>query len=191
MAEVVNVRGLLVVQQRALLRDRIGEDAFGAVLAELDPFDRRTYEEATALSWCPQPVVRRVTRRVAERAGIEPEHLAAQVVRESVAKACRGPWAVLLRFTSQEALVRRTGMLFARAFDRGDVTATWHGDGSGTVRLTGWPSPDPMDVASLRAGIAAVLAAAGWESDVTGEVLPDGLECRVRTWVSQRASRTD
>lgn len=184
MSAEVNVRGLLVQQQRALLKERIGREAFEAVLEELGPAERQTYEEATTLSWCPQPVVRRVTRRVAERTKVDPERLTAQVVRQSVADACHGPWAVLLRFASDEALVRRTSMLFARAFDRGDVSASWHGHGHGTIRLTGWPTPDPMDVASLGAGIVAVLAAAGRGSEITSRALPDGMECEVRTWLS-------
>jgi hypothetical protein len=104
---VVRVRGLLVLSQRRLMERMAGAPTVQAALARVEPALRVAYEEASVLSWVPQPAVRAVTREVAHAMAISPVTLAERVVSASVKELCDGPWNVLLRMVSDDALIRR------------------------------------------------------------------------------------
>lgn len=177
---VVSVRGLLVLGQRRLMERMAGVAAMQAALARLEPEVRAAYEEASVLSWVPQPAVRAVTREVALAMGISPVALAERVVSASVKELCEGPWNVLLRMVSDDALIRRAATLFARSFDMGAIDCRLVDDGSLVLTLTGWPDPHEMDLASVTAGMLAALNAVGRQARVEQRPLPDGAVYTVR-----------
>lgn len=177
---VVRVRGLLVLSQRRLMERMAGAPTVQAALARVEPALRVAYEEASVLSWVPQPAVRAVTREVAHAMAISPVTLAERVVSASVKELCDGPWNVLLRMVSDDALIRRAATLFARSFDAGELASRALEDGSLVLTLTGWPDVDEMDRASVAAGMLATLGAVGRSAQVEQRALPDGAIYTVR-----------
>lgn len=157
----------------------MGADGIEAILASLPDGERAQYRDASALSWVPQPVVREVTRRVAERLGRTGEELAEQIVHASVEELCSGPWNALLRWTSDEALITRASSLFARSFDVGRIEVRRVGEAIEVV-LSGWPEAERMDLVSLKAGLHATLASAGRAARVELTRQPDGARYLVR-----------
>lgn len=157
----------------------LGADAVAAAIDALSPAMGQEYRDASVLSWVSQPAVREVTREVARRAGLSGEALAERIVRDSVLELCRGPWNVLLRLTSDEALIERAAALFARSFDAGRIRAQRSAD---TVELVleGWPRPDRMDLVSIRAGISATLEAVGRRAEIELTPQPSGARFVVR-----------
>lgn len=143
------------------MQKRCGPERFERALTTLPPRDREEYEHVSSLGWVRQDVARAATRAVAMELGVDPVALAGEVVEESVAHALRGVWAVLLRNTSDEALVSRAATIFEKSFDRGTFRASQLGPGRAQIVLEGWPSPHEMDVASIARSIAAALAVAG------------------------------
>lgn len=83
-----------------------------------------------------------MTRRVAAEVGRSPVAFAERVVSESVLDLCRGPWNVLLRLASDEALIARSAAIFQRAFDAGTLQTTLLGPGEVEVALRGWPTAE-------------------------------------------------
>lgn len=175
----MRVRGLLVLSQRRLMERVAGKVAVCNAIDKLCERERRAYLEASVLSWVPQPVVRSVTRSVAEELGETGDSFAERIVHMSVLDACRGPWNALLRMTSNEALIRRTAALFARSFDRGRVEVRAHGQNFEMV-LDGWPECESMDLVSVRAGIVATLESIGRGARVEIRPTADG----ARYWIT-------
>jgi hypothetical protein len=140
---------------------------------------RASYDEATILSWVPQEAVREVTRRVAANLAMSPVELAERVVTDSVSSLCVGPWNILLRLTSDEALVSRAATIFQRAFDTGLIETRSIAEGEVELILRGWPAADEMDLASLSAGIRATLGSVGRMCRIERSRTSDGALYRV------------
>jgi hypothetical protein len=175
----IRVRGALVTRQRAYMESFAGRAAVASAVASLPSALRASYDEASMLSWVPQEAVREVTRRVATSLSMSPVDLAERVVTDSVSSLCAGPWNILLRLTSDEALVSRAAAIFQRAFDAGSVETRLLAEGEVELVLRGWPGADDMDLASLSAGIRATLGAVGRTSRVERSRTSDGALFRV------------
>jgi hypothetical protein len=177
----VNVRGVLVLRQRALMEGMAGRTVVQEVVASLgDPVMRASYEEASILSWVPQRAVRDVTSGVARAMGMSDVALAERVVERSVTELCTGPWNILLRMTDDDALIGRAAALFARSFDRGGIEVRRAADGVIEVILSGWPDAHEMDLASLAAGMLATLRSVGRDAVIERRARVGGQIYRVR-----------
>ncbi len=153
----IRVRGMLVLSQRRLIERKLGHEAVQAGLRELTEAERVEYDNATILSWVPQNAVRTFTRAAAESAGMDPSTLVHDVVRESVEFVCRGPWKVMLKLTSDEALLRRSAMLFSRSFDQGELRISRISANQYRMAVSNWPEAEELDFISLEAGVRAIL----------------------------------
>jgi hypothetical protein len=157
-----------------------GRAVVARAVASLPNALRASYEDATLLSRVPQEAVREVTRRVADELAMDPVSLAERVVSDSVSGLCAGPWNILLRLTSDEALVSRAATIFQRAFDAGMIETRLVSEGDVELTLRGWPGADEMDLASLSAGIRATLASVGRAGRVERSRTSDGALYRVK-----------
>ena len=152
--------GLLLEQSRVMQR-MLGAERFEQGLSLMPPECRAELEGLTMLSWCSHATVLAVSRAMAEVAGMPPEQFVDQVVRESLAKTFRGIWRVLLTFNSDEALVKRTSLIYSKTCDRGWMKAALVRPGLATVRMGGWPEIDTLDAVAFAAGIETVMRLAG------------------------------
>lgn len=90
-------------------------------------------------------------------------------------------WRVFLRFTGDEAIVRRAASIYARTRSRGTMTARLVGPGRGVAEVTGWASIPPRDVRALGVSIAAFLRLAGRTNvAVQGEKTAAGARWQIR-----------
>ncbi len=143
------------------MQRRCGAARFERALETLPSVVREEYDQATALGWTQQATVREATRAVALELDVDPIELAAQVVEESVAQSLRGVWSILVRNTSDEALVSRAATIFGKSFDAGKFRAEALTAGRVRVVIEGWPRAHDMDIASIARGIVAILEVAG------------------------------
>lgn len=183
MSTSIRVRGALVLSQRAHMERIAGRATVRRAIDALPPGLRDAYDDASMLSWVPQRAVRDVTRLVANDLGMSAVGLAERIVRTSVTELCAGPWNILLRLSSDEALLSRATSIFARAFDVGRIDTTVQEGGAIEVVLRGWPAADDMDIASVSAGIRATLEAVGRLARVQHVRTPDGARYRVHVSV--------
>ena len=63
--------------------------------------------------------------------------------------------------TSDDAIIRRTPLFFARGLSRGELSARMTNRGEAEIRLTGWPGVSLMQLNGISAAIEAVLLCAG------------------------------
>jgi len=180
--EIPRASGALVAKERKVLEALVGEATVQRALAELPTEIRSEYETITPLTKIPTDTVERVYAAVAEQAGRDVFQMHRDVVRLGVEQALKTIWRVLLRFTGDEALVRRTPLFFNRGLSKGQLEAKMVRPGKAEIRLTGWAQVSELQVNGIAAAIETVLACAG-RNAVRVESYPtlDGA-CLIATW---------
>jgi hypothetical protein len=134
------------------------------------------------LSWCRHSTATEVTVRVGLALGKRPEAFQAVVVKTGVERTVAGPWGVLLRMASDEALVKRTALIYSKTCDRGRLTANTLGPGQVDLTLSEWPDVPDLAIVAIAAGIEAVLQSVGRRASVKWTRKPTTVlfEVRVR-----------
>lgn len=156
--------GLTVQNSRQSLEEIAGREVVERALAELSPADRDEYLSVGPDSWLPVRIADEVQRAVAREAGIPVGEFAGFVrsfSHRSVERMVSTVWKVLLRFTSDKALVERTPDLFSKTYNVGRLSAVVDGPGRGTLVLEDWPGISDEQMIGTAAGIEAVLQTAG------------------------------
>lgn len=150
------VRGLLDVAREAL-----GDETVERGLSATAPAERAAVTQSLPGSWVPLDTVERVFAALAHAAERDLASLHVELARLSVERALKTFWRLLLRFTSDEALVSRTPVIFGKAYNRGRIVPSIPAPGRGEIELVDWPDMPDWPIRGTRAGIEAVLRAAG------------------------------
>jgi hypothetical protein len=180
-AQETRIFGAVLLEQRKVLRELAGDDVLARVIAQL-PEDRRAeYEGLTLLSWCRHSTATNVIGGVGQALGKRPEVFQAEVVRAGVERLFGGMWKVLIRFSSDEALIKRSALLYSKACDRGRLSAEPLGPGHVKLVLSEWPDVPDMAVIALVAGIESVLEVVGRKPTITWKREPPLVVFDVRT----------
>jgi hypothetical protein len=160
-AEETRIFGAVLLEQRRVMRELAGEEVYAAAMAELPEDVRREYERLSMLSWCRHSTATEVTQRIGHALGRRPEAWQAEVVRTGIERTLSGVWKVLLRFSSDDALIKRTALLYSKACDRGRLTAEQLAPGHVKLTLSEWPDIPELDLIALATGIETVLRVVG------------------------------
>lgn len=177
-----SVSGTNVRDTHRVLVELVGSEVAERALGGMDPERRDAYVQALPVSWVPLDIAEEVVVRIAEEAGRAPGVLIEQAARRGVERTLRTVWRMLLRVTTDRALVTRAPILYAKTYRVGEMIADVPEPGRAVVRVRGWPGMSELQRIGLRAGIEGVLSVAG-RRDVRGRerVLPDGAEFTL-TW---------
>jgi hypothetical protein len=153
------VSGTVVRNNGAAFASLLGED----VVREAFAVDPRFafWQEATGIEWIDAELVADSVLSLARTVGREAEALNAAATRLGTAQSFRTVWRVLLRFTSNEALIARSSVLYSRAFDTGRIEYEQASDGRGVLRLLDWTDPPRIHMIGLAAGIETMLRLSG------------------------------
>jgi hypothetical protein len=170
--------GLTVINSRQSLEEIAGKDVVLRALEDLPDQEREQYLSVAPEAWLPVRIADEVQRAVAREAGIPPGEFPAFVrafSHRSIERMVSTVWRVLLRFTSDKALVERTPELFSNTYNIGRLSAAVDEPGRGTVTLDDWPGISDEQMIGTAAGIEAVLQTAGrknveirWQRTSTG-----------------------
>lgn len=179
---MARMSGALVLEHRRILQDLCGPARFVRVLERLDPEARREYEEITPVAWPRVSTAEAVVRASAAELGRDFVELHEHLARTGVEKTLTTLWRLLLRFTTDEALVARTPRIYARALNRGELVPRITGAGRAEIRIAGWPDIPEFSSRGIRIAIETVLRLAG-RSDVriVEDVRSDG-RAFLATW---------
>jgi len=169
------ISGALITQHRAILVEIVGEPVLARALASLSPADRETLVSATSVSFIPIRVADALYRAIGRESGRDYVAIHEQVSRMAVDRALKTIWRLLLRFTSDEALVARTPVIFTKAFPQGVLVPRIVAPGRAEIRVVEWPSMPEYAVRGTRVAIESVLRLAGRSNvKITVEPSPDG-----------------
>ncbi|MET0595149.1 MAG: hypothetical protein ABW133_20785, partial [Polyangiaceae bacterium] len=84
-------------------------------------------------------------------------------------------WRVMLRFTTDAALIARTPVVYSLSRNIGKLTAKVVTPGKSVVTLTEWPGVSPRHVRTLGISIVTVVTLAGRkDATITSTPTPDG-----------------
>jgi hypothetical protein len=161
---VPRISGTIACGIRDLVRERLGAARFAEFVGRLPPAVRHTTLSATALDWLPVDALNESYVVLSKLVATTPERLAAALARDCVARTLGTVWRALLRFTTDQALMARAPLLYAKTFDTGRASTSFDGRGGVRVTVTGWAAIPELSVVSLGAGIESVLWFAGRSS---------------------------
>jgi hypothetical protein len=175
MYEAGAVAGALAVNLRAVVTELLGESTVRAALARVPADARRDFEGVTSVGWIPISSLETVFVELARGQGQTVAELHENVARISVERTLRTVWRLLLRLTTDAALISRAPVLYAKAYNRGKLEARIPTPGRADVTLSQWPNAPEWTLRATRIGIETVLRVAGrknvrssWERRPTG-----------------------
>lgn len=145
----------------AMLIDLVGADVVARALARLPKEEREVYENATPVSWIDCDVIEHVYEAIAREAGRDVAALQEEVMRRGVNRTVHSLWRILLRFTSDNALVTRTPLFYRKVFDKGEMISKVVDRGRAEIELRGYPEISDFHLRGLLVGIGCVIEAAG------------------------------
>ena len=155
------ISGIATLDVLQALEDLVGADACAAARRTLAAELRDELAAITALSWVKTTTLSDVIDAIAKHAGREPEALLDEAVRRAVDRTFKTVWRTFLRFTSDEAMVKRTPMIYARSRNVGQLNARMVEPGHAELLLTDWPDVSERQMRSIGVGIERVVHLAG------------------------------
>tara|TARA_B100001750_G_C15375869_1_gene529803 strand:+ start:212 stop:769 length:558 start_codon:yes stop_codon:yes gene_type:complete len=159
----------------------IGPDAVERAIASLPPTEAQRYRQLTPLSWIDYETTRRVNDALARESGQTVDELFAKAIPMAVERSFSTVWRMLIRLTTDKALIARTPLIYRRTRSHGEMRAEVLGRGEARVQVTGFPEIPDRDVMALGLSIRSLLGLAGRKSvTVDGRRSPDGATWTVR-----------
>jgi len=151
-----------------LIRDLYGADVVARAKAVLPATLRAELDGLSPGGWISIDAARELKNGVATIVGEDPLALQRNVSKQGVERTLKTLWRFLLRQLSDEAIAKRTPLIYARSFDRGSLRLVgWH-EGRAELALDGWPRIPEYDLIGLLTGVQTVLELAGRRNvDVT------------------------
>lgn len=157
-----SINGANVIQTRRALERLAGADVVARALASVPADTAEAYTAITPIGWVTVRDVDAVTHAVA---ALSPEWTAERLAREAarvgVENLVNGLWRVMLRFTSDEALVKRTPLFYSKTFNIGELSSVIPRPGTAELVQSGWPAITELQLAGLGGGIETVIRCAG------------------------------
>ena len=156
---VASVAGSILRANRAALGALLGEERVREILAK--DGRHRFWDEALAVEWVELSRVEDSFCAIAAAAGRDPLTLNEAVTRLGTEQSFRSVWRVLLRLTTDDALIARSNLLYGRAFNTGSLEYERIDAGKALLRVTQWNDPPAFHMRGLAAGIETMLKLAG------------------------------
>jgi hypothetical protein len=173
--EEPSVSGALACGLRDVLAEVVGKERVETALDQVEPDVAASYRNVTSVGWLPIRVLEDVFGEVARSQGKTTAELHVEVARTSIERTMRTLWRLLLRLTTDNALISRTPVIFAKSYNRGRLTAEIPESGRAKVSLLDWPNPPEWPLRATRIGIETVLRIAGRQNvEVRYTRTPDG-----------------
>lgn len=161
-ADVIpSLAGVAVLDTLQAIRELVGEEPYNRALQALPANMRSEFEATTALSWVPNTLVGALIDAIAHAAQREPEAMLDAAVRIAVSRTFTTVWRVLLRVTTDAALIARTPIIYARSRNVGRLTSSVVSPGKGEIILSEWPDVTARHLRTIGVGIVCVVQLAG------------------------------
>jgi hypothetical protein len=176
------VAGTRILAMRAVVTEQFGAPTVARSLATVAPDVREEYEQVSSIAWVRSSTDYAVHDAIAAAVDREPLAFHEQVLREAMARSFKTIWRVLLRLTSDEALIARTPGIYRRTRNVGQMVVQANTPGRAEFVLTQYPGIGPRDIRSIGAGLEVVLTLTGRAgARAAARPAPDGATYTV-TW---------
>jgi hypothetical protein len=139
----------------------VGTEVVERGISSVEPGIRAQVAGAIPGQWVPIASAEETFRGIADAAKRDWPTLHRELARHTVERAYRTFWRMLLRLTSDSALVSRTPVIFAKSYNRGRLVASILFPGRGEVELVDWADVPDWPIRGTQAGIETGLRIAG------------------------------
>jgi hypothetical protein len=153
--------GALARDELAILERQIGADAYRRTMAALPADARSEIVGLTAVGWIDVEIIKSVFVTAARETGREPERVHRDAIYAGMEQTFRSVWRLILRVTTDNALVTRTPLVYAKSFDTGTLRARITSPGRAELLLDGWPNGEEFSLRGVAIGVEATLKLAG------------------------------
>lgn len=171
------VSGAVFFEQRRVMEEVAGKESVARALEKMSAERRETIEQLRPVSWFRIEVQNEFIEAVAREASRDPYDFNRECTKVGVERTLKNLWRLLLRFTSDHALVSRCPLFYSKNYDSGTLRAEIPEPGHASIVLQGWRAPPRMDVEGIGVGIQTVLELAGRRNvRMSWKRLPTGAE---------------
>jgi len=160
-AEEPSAAGATIQGLKRALEEIVGVNVVAAALQKLPPKVREEFEPLTPMTWVPLRTSAMAVEQIATEARRQTDDLMDEAVRRAAEQMFRTSWRLLLRFTSDRALITRTPVLYAKWRNVGLLESRLLTPGKAEIMLRGWPGVNERNVRTLGVSIETVLRLAG------------------------------
>ncbi len=161
------VSGAIVRDQLAVYEEMVGRATVREGLDALADELRREIEGVLPISWIRLSSYNALLAEIARISRRDLLAMDAEAMRRGGERTFTTLWRVLLRLTTDHALITRTPTFYSKAFDTGTLTARIPSPGRAELELTGFGDISDVDLQGVRISIETVLRLAG-RRDVRG-----------------------
>jgi hypothetical protein len=155
------ISGTVLLDQRRVIDELLGPGVLDRAIGRLAPEMQDEYRALTPLSWCRATTATALIHALADESERNARKLQAEIVRRGIEHTLKTVWRVLMRLTTDEALIRRTTLIYSKSINTGEIRV--HAAERGVVHIyqTGWAEMTELDFIGLATGIETVLRLAG------------------------------
>ena len=146
---------------RAVVEEQFGTAPIERALTRVAPDVRAEYEQLSSIAWVRASTDYIVHDAIAAVLGREPLAFHEQTLRTAMARSFKTIWRVLLRLTSDEALVVRVPGIYRRTRNVGQMVVNASARGSAELALIQYPAIVSRDIRSIGVGLEVVLSLTG------------------------------
>jgi hypothetical protein len=158
---IPSIAGVGALHLFQALEEIVGSEAYQAAFERLPAAVRRELGAISAVSWAPISLTEQVVEEIARNAGLEVEALFDQAVRRAAEHTLKTVWRMFLRITSDDALIKRAGLLYSRSRNVGQLHARMVAPGHAEFLLTDWPNVPERELRLIGINIDGALTLAG------------------------------
>jgi len=160
----------------------VGREVLASARAKLPAAIRAEFDALTPLSWLPIASLAQLVDQIGKEAGADPDVLLDRAVRIAVRRTVTTVWRLLMKLTTDEALIARTPIFYSKSRNVGRLSARIVARRRAELTLTEWPGISQRHRRTLAVSIETIVALAGRRNvEVKWEPTTDGAVYRV-TW---------
>ena len=173
--------GIAILDGLRELELLVGMDVLNGARAQLSAEQRTEIETVTALSWIPVTTSAALFEAVARLAGRETEAMVDEITRRAVKRTFTTAWRMLVRLTTDEAMMKRAPAMYSRGRNTGVLSAGMRELGIAELELTGWPGVPERQVRVFGIGMQTIAQLSGRrEVSMSFERTRDGAQYELR-----------
>jgi hypothetical protein len=153
--------GATIQVLRRVLEDIVGVNVVVSALKKLPTKVREEFDPVTPMTWVPLTTSNMAVEYIAAEACRNSDDLMDEAVRRAAEQMFRTSWRLLLRLTTDHALIARTPVLYSKWRNIGMLESNLLAAGRSEILLRGWPGVSERNVRTLAVSIETVLRLAG------------------------------
>jgi hypothetical protein len=153
--------GATIQGLRRALEEIVGVNVVASALKKVPAKVREDFDPVTPMTWVPLTSSNMVVEYIAAEACRNSDDLMDEAVRRTAEQMFRTSWRLLLRFTTDHALIARTPVIYSKWRNIGALESNLLAQGRSEILLSGWPGVSERNVRTLAVSIETVLRLAG------------------------------